>query len=58
VIIGAWLALRSAEGEIHVLPNGDLSGHDCSRGCWCRPIDDDGVIVHHAKDQRERREVN
>ena len=39
----------------HVYPLNDLREHvvDEQLSCWCRPIDDDGVIVHNAMDQRE-----
>lgn len=51
---GAWEAVRLPSGERHVLPIGDLRPHDETAGCWCRPIDDEGVIVHNSLDMREQ----
>lgn len=46
-------ALR-AMNQPHVYPTGDIKQHLCrGRECWCRPIDKDGVIIHHALDRRE-----
>ena len=39
-----------------VIPFNDLRLHVRTWDCWCEPTDDDGVIVHHSKDQRELRE--
>jgi hypothetical protein len=36
----------------HVMPVNDLREH-VKTGCWCRPTDDEGLIVHHSLDQRE-----
>lgn len=36
----------------HVYPTNDLREHSVSN-CWCRPIDDDGVMVHNSLDGRE-----
>jgi len=36
----------------HVLPASDLRAHSLT-DCWCRPVEDDGVIVHNSLDQRE-----
>jgi len=36
----------------HVYPINDLRKHSL-RDCWCRPVDDDGVIVHNSLDGRE-----
>jgi hypothetical protein len=36
----------------HVIPNNDLREHSLT-DCWCRPEDDDGVIIHHSLDRRE-----
>jgi hypothetical protein len=43
----AWKADRN-----HVYPINDLREHSLS-DCWCRPTDDDGVIVHNSLDGRE-----
>lgn len=36
----------------HIYPIGDLREH-VPVDCWCRPTDDEGVIVHHTLDRRE-----
>jgi hypothetical protein len=36
----------------HVYPVNDFRDHSVVR-CWCRPIDDDGVVVHNSLDGRE-----
>ncbi len=36
----------------HVVPVDDLREHSVTR-CWCRPVDDDGVVVHNSLDGRE-----
>lgn len=41
--------------EAHVYPMNDLRRHSI-RDCWCLPVDDDGVIVHHSLDGREQYE--
>ena len=38
--------------ENHVYPLSDLREHSL-RNCWCRPIDDDGIMVHNSLDGRE-----
>ena len=38
----------------HVWPVGDLREHAISMDCWCRPVDDEGVIVHNSMDGREQ----
>lgn len=46
-----------ADNDVHVVPLNDYREHECSRNCWCCPsADDDGVVVHHAMDGRERYE--
>jgi hypothetical protein len=37
----------------HVVPIGDLREHKMTVDCWCRPVDDDGVIIHNSMDRRE-----
>lgn len=37
----------------HVVPLEDLREHDPDRACWCKPVLDEGVIVHNAMDGRE-----
>ena len=36
----------------HVYPFNDLREH-CLGDCWCRPVDDEGLIVHNSLDGRE-----
>jgi hypothetical protein len=43
----AW----KVEGN-QVYPINDLREHSLVR-CWCRPSDDDGIIVHNSLDRRE-----
>ena len=40
---------------LHVVPVNDLREHSCDKDkpCWCKPIEDEGVIVHNSMDQRE-----
>lgn len=42
----------------HVVPINDLREH-CSDGeqCWCKPREEDGVIVHNSMDGREKFET-
>ncbi len=37
----------------HVMPMDDLREHLLTE-CWCKPFEDDGVIVHNSMDQREQ----
>jgi hypothetical protein len=36
----------------HVYPVNDLREHSVA-ACWCRPADDDGIMVHNSLDGRE-----
>jgi hypothetical protein len=54
--------LRSTEHKMawkvdgnHVVPVDDLREHSVT-GCWCRPTDDDGILVHNSLDGREHYE--
>jgi len=38
---------------IHVVPLNDLREHDDTADCWCRPREEEGVIVHNSMDRRE-----
>lgn len=40
-------------GCYHVLPIDDLRPHTCGLGCYCRPQEDDGVVIHVAMDRRD-----
>jgi hypothetical protein len=44
-------------GPYHVYPLDDLREHELSLDCWCKPYDDEGVIVHNSMDQREKYET-
>jgi hypothetical protein len=35
-----------------IVPVNDLRRH-LPASCWCRPSDEDGIIVHHSLDRRE-----
>lgn len=47
-----WKKMSDSAGVDHVFPMDDLRPH-LPKNCWCRPIDDDGVLVHNALDRRE-----
>lgn len=42
--------------RFHVVPINDLREHQENEKCWCRPNDDEGVIVHNSMDRREEYE--
>ena len=46
-----WLALKD---PAEVTPIDDLKPHIEGAGCWCKPFDGDGVLVHNALDAREK----
>lgn len=39
--------------ERHVVPLDDLREHITDVSCWCRPLEDEGVVVHNSMDRRE-----
>ena len=41
--------------RFHILPIDDLREHEPTPDCWCHPdeADEDGIVVHHAMDNRE-----
>lgn len=43
----------------HVVPIDDLREHstDIDKPCWCKPREDDGVMVHNSMDGREKYET-
>jgi hypothetical protein len=45
-----WIAFSD---PAEVMPVNDFRLHIHGLKCWCRPTDDDCVIVHHAMDGRE-----
>jgi len=49
-----WLGTTTDDGTPVVVPIDDLRPHEiASSWCWCRPFEDEGVIVHNSMDQRE-----
>lgn len=44
-----WLVTK----DCHVMPLKDLREHVVSEGCWCGPVEDEGVMVHNSMDGRE-----
>jgi hypothetical protein len=36
----------------HVYPVNDLREHSLTK-CWCRPIEDEGIVIHNSLDARE-----
>lgn len=52
----AWLVIEGSLGN-HVVPLDDLKEHDVDGACWCHPTDDEGVLVHHSMDGREKIET-
>lgn len=44
--------------EMHVVPLDDLREHVLTPDCWCRPRDDDGVVIHNSLDGRELLELS
>lgn len=49
---GGWLAIVCDVGR-QVIPLDDLRDHVHNGSCWCKPTEDDGVLVHHSVDRRE-----
>lgn len=38
----------------YVCPMDDLKDHEAENPhCWCKPIDDEGLLVHNSMDKRE-----
>lgn len=46
-----WIAFTN---PLEVLPRNDLREHVFGRKCWCKPFEEDDVIVHNSMDGRER----
>lgn len=51
-----WAASLTSTNVAHVYPVNDLRRHSL-RDCWCRPVDDQGVILHNSLDGRESYET-
>ncbi len=51
-----WLVVEDQNGVCHVVPKKDDQAHTINDVCWCDPTSDDGVMVHHSADGREKRE--
>ena len=52
----SWQVITGADRLQHVVPERDMRPHRHSIDCWCRPSEDEGVVVHNAMDERERYE--
>jgi hypothetical protein len=52
-----WQVIEADDGLQHVVPYQDLKPHVTTRDCWCRPVDDNGAVVHNSMDRRERGEI-
>lgn len=48
-----WRVIQGPDCIPHVVPKDDHKPHDPAPTCWCKPTDDEGVMVHHALDRRE-----
>lgn len=48
-----WGIYEDESGSPHVAPIDDLLDHQLSRSCWCKPLDDEGIVVHNSADCRE-----
>lgn len=48
-----WRVVETFDHTRHVIPTDDLKSHQPTAQCWCRPFDDEGVLVHNAMDKRE-----
>lgn len=46
-----WAAFAD---PLEVMPRDDLREHAFGWKCWCKPFDEDGIIVHNSMDGRER----
>lgn len=51
--------LDMAPERYHIIPINDLREHEATPECWCCPTEDeeDGLVVHHAMDNREEYET-
>jgi hypothetical protein len=47
-----WVVIHLGDGP-HVIPIDDLRPHH-ETDCWCGAVQDDGVTIHKALDQREQ----
>lgn len=50
-----WECLGPFEGKpATVYPLDDLREHEPDNAdCWCRPLEDEGLLIHNSMDQRE-----
>ena len=51
-----WI-VNLVDGQRHVSPIDDIKMHDLGTDCFCRPQNDEGVVVHNSLDQREKFET-
>ena len=43
--------------RVHIIPIGNQEPlHQASLECWCHPLEKEGVVIHNAKDCREKLE--
>jgi hypothetical protein len=52
-----WGVYFADDGQPHVCPMNDFRPHVIDENCWCGPMYDEGVVVHHSIDRREEYEV-
>ena len=38
---------------VHCIPINDKDMHYANKECWCKPLVDDQIVIHHAADRRE-----
>jgi hypothetical protein len=48
-----WYVVANKKGRRCIVPGDDLREHTTDDVCWCKPREDDGVIIHNSMDQRE-----
>lgn len=60
------ISVQRSNSDVHVLPEGDLREHACTRTCWCQPAIEThdpetgrgyvgmaAMVVHNSADGRE-----
>ncbi len=52
---GQWDVILK-DGVQHVVPRNDLICHLYATECWCKPIIEAKIVVHHSLDGREERD--
>ena len=51
-----WAVIDNRDGIRCVFPTDDFREHVLSSDCWCKPRNDNGVLVHNSMDRREEYE--